>query len=463
MICLSVVLNLPLSARARVRPPPSRICSFQWEQRSSNVGSDSSLGSFDDKKEPISVDEYLARINEHGVSPQDIQHEYMAREGYKEWIPGNEDDAEKVELQGKGVNITLDDAYAALLSASVANFFRMTYANIDDENCAGYLFGSQFDKNFCVNRTRSVHSPLRLYDLNTLFMWSSTKNTLVNNLGLTFEQATTCLEEGSEDEAVDVAMLVLMNSILVRMLGRPFAMEQWGHHRNREIHKSHANPGTAGSQNPAAAHVTIDSADAAGASSATRTTPIPSPNTDSVDRSMPYLPGADQEELKSFTDFIIATCTEANGTIQKTLLQWLGQGDAASIPKELKSPRSMTCFFTNMLTGPLRPLAVNIVRIIRDDKEGKRERAVSQVSLAVNGLIRGLLESNLKPNQVRSSTRHIVSMSFHFMLLVVLTDSVYFRLCLTLRSVLVGFLASTRIYTPGMVASRAFARLWVAT
>jgi len=112
-------------------------------------------------------------------------------------------------------------------------------------------------------------------------------------------------EDKVDDVATDAIKVVLFCIILICTTGRPFAWENWCNYvRNQDKDTSTNSDGPAREESNA--------------------TFLPTP--------------LSQPAVRSFTTYLKGTLADGNGHLENTMPGWTGQGDAASIPSELKNP-----------------------------------------------------------------------------------------------------------------------------
>lgn len=357
---------------------------------------------------PVTIEQYLSPIEKAGVNNKTVHREWIQQKGYKQLDPSLQLDGEGeplVELS-PGMNLTVQEAFAGLLCASVANWSRLMYLNVDSEGKVGYLTGEFFSHLPAVNCLHSVHSPMRFADLNTLFGQNSLANTLQYRFGMNVEEANRLLrakqatsdglgvdlEEWDVDDSTSVETdkiatqiigTVLFGFIIIRTTGRPSAIEQWCQYHQKEVDER------VNQQEDGAGSNTADPITTAG-------------------RRGTYMPTTLPSDVNSFIKFLKGTCTDGNGHISRTMPGWTGQGDAASIPKKLRSPFKYCSFVKNVAESIDEALATNVLELMRagDNVSGRRELAVGYVKSFIEETS-GLDFNDLKANQV--SDREILS------------------------------------------------------
>ena len=173
-----------------------------------------------------------------------------------------------------------------------------------------------------------------------------------------------------DDGATDVIKVALFCIILIRTTGRPFAWQNWcSYFSNQDKDASTNSDGPASEESNA--------------------TFLPTP--------------LSQPAVHSFTTYLKGTLADGTGRLENTMPGWTGQGDAASIPSELKNPRRYT-IFVEKLSQKIGTACAKILHLIRqgDKVKGRRESAVNVVKKFMNECS-GLNFKDLKANQVKRS------------------------------------------------------------
>jgi hypothetical protein len=370
------------------------------------------------------------------VSHDVIRDEYLANAGYDEWAVDAADDPSDealFDLEKAGINITVKDAFAALLSAAAANMGRILFANVDADNKAGYLSGIFFSPLSCVNRLHAaVHSPTREYDLNTAYYVVAMSNTLHRFFKKSLDEARRFIKDpkSDTDEVVEIISTAVYGSYILRHTGRVFALEKWCEHHQE---KSRAASDKGDVDETSSVDEAADDAESRlghEASDDEQSVPMPPSSrvfgreTEEFDDSMstashspssgesvegivagatPYFPTPATEHVESFTDFLVSTCTNVDGSIQPTMPQWTGQGDSAQLSKDYKNARAASSLHRKAAKS-LYPISSKIAGLVLEtDRKGRREEVVTLVRDFLSDLVSDELGCDLKPNQVSLS------------------------------------------------------------
>ena len=379
---------------------------------------------------PVTVQDYMNPASPLYVPEETFLDEYFENESYRDLISGQNTDEDRGCVISKhcGMKVSARNMFDACLHVAIANFCRMEYMNVyddgDENGAIGYLSGPEFASLLAVVRLHSIHCFGRCFDLNTLTFILAAKNTIKAVTGLTLDEVRAEVEAGTE-KGIKALSTALFGSIITRMTGRPAALEAWAKHcHENDLSSSGGSPtvtaaaatATGGGVSPIpGADISDDGAatatgggvlgadisdDGAGETSTTA----------SQDFELKY-PTTDPVDVKSFTDYVLRTCTDSNGRVNPTMKGWTGQGDAASIPLDMKRPRPFCSFIEQVADsiddGLTKPL-VDIARLEAGqggvDSPGKtgRERALLKVKAFMEGMMQkdSLEGVHFKANQV---------------------------------------------------------------
>lgn len=333
-------------------------------------GSNSVGTSGESVKRSIGVEEYLSPSSKHIVTESDLCSAFFEEEAYNDFLLEGDVDGDYMGELPSGMDVDVASVKVAMMHSSIANFMRMSRYNVYPDGSVGYLSGpgtSALSSTICLH---SVHSPMRLHDLNTLTCLAAIRNTLAPLHG-TPEAARKVVEIGGEEDAVSVMEIPLFGACINRITGRPFALEQWCKQRLKEVSKG--------------------AADAAVAASSSRP--------------MPFYPTPTADDVSSFTEFMLRTCTDSAGNIEPSMTQWTGGGDAASIPPDLKKPRLFGTFVRSAsmtISEPARSL-VDLARKARTASSGGKSGNKGEIRESAVQVCKAFIESHLQKHRVRGS------------------------------------------------------------
>ena len=217
-----------------------------------------------------------------------------------------------------------------------------------------------------------MHSSNRQLDLTTLFTRASMENNLHRLYGLTASEAKDkILNEECHELAIKIMSTLLFSTIIARMTSRPWGPERWCERYSKKN------------------------------------------NLGEPSVRQPFLPDCTPLESDNFLQYLMRTCTDKRGNTGR-MTQWTGQGDASSIPPDLKYA-DMFCSFVKGIQTTMRSASELLVRLARDvhsgfvDQMGSRDLAVETLKV--------FIESHLMADKVKGSkfkshqVRHVVSLS----------------------------------------------------
>ena len=208
-----------------------------------------------------------------------------------------------------------------------------------------------------VIRLHAMHFPNRNFDLNTLFCMIVMENTLHRLYQLSPEEVRAKVLDAPLSEATKILATLLFIAVIVRMTGRPVALEQW----SEQFQKNNT-------EDPAG------------------------------NIKLPFLPNCVTAEVNDLTDFVLRTCTDSCGRVGR-MTNWTGHGDASSIPADLKHAKLFCSFLAGLLPRieGAASILVNLARSVATNPSTKKAR-----ESAVNA-IQELIESQLQSDKVKGS------------------------------------------------------------
>jgi len=343
------------------------------------------------KKTKLPVQTFLTPTSDYYVSKEALRAEFFESKSYEDYIADGETNEDTTGKLKAGLNLPIASLFVALLHASVANFARMKRRNIyqeDGKQKVGYLAGEEFSKLCVVASVASAHSPMRRYDLSVRFFVRCMRNSLQHRFGISTSQDLADKVRQLGDDATDIVEAVLFGSLILRMTGRSCAIVEWCKHFLAQDAADDNNAGT-----------NADDDDAGTNASAHPT------------RSIPFLPSTEAREVASFTDFVERTSIQADGTMAPLMTNWTGQGDASSIPPDLKRPL-LFCQYMKSTALAMKVVAARFIDIlvVRGDSteenttnENPRDAAAKVCKDCIEEHLQKerLKGSDFKANQVR--------------------------------------------------------------
>lgn len=204
----------------------------------------------------------------------------------------------------------------------------------------------------------SMHSSNRQHDLTTLFVKTAMENNLHRLYGLKVSEAKEkILDVEYHDLAVKIMSTLLFSTIIARMTSRPWGPEQWC---ERYCKKNNL-----------------------------------------VEPSVrqPFLPDCSPSESSNFQRYLMRTCTDKSGNTGR-MTQWTGQGDASSIPPDLKHAETF-CSFVTGIQADMTPTSESLVRVARDVDSGTVSRKGSRD--VVVDTVKDFIEEHLMKNRAKGS------------------------------------------------------------
>ncbi len=315
----------------------------------------------------ITLDEYLA----NHLTVDQLRETFFKDKLYEDFLsPGGENldmDEQDRELQSV-MQLDIPTIVIALMHASVVNFARLLRLNLypskdnNNDHLVGYLSGPTFSALSSVTRLHSVHSPVRSYDLNTLVYITAMNNTLQRSLDMSPAQVRAAMfGKGLTDIKVKIMELAIFGTMIVRFTGRPLALEQFCEFQR-------------------------DMEEGTGETS--------SQQTDAPPTSIPYFPTTEDEDVESFVNFLLCSCTDILGRVSNRMPSWTGSGDKGSIPPDLQKPR-LFCSFLKIAAKNLPTLAKNLCDLAEEDGDDRREKAVQA--------FKSFIESYLQKDKINGS------------------------------------------------------------
>ena len=337
------------------------------------------------KTRDVNAAYYLNPFHDECVTAEEMLESFFDDKQYLSFLPDGTVDEDDLGELPNGIQVEAKDVIVVMIHASAGNWHHFFHDNVINGK-VGYLSGSEY-AHLCagklchdasenamlscqlplimhspmhtpVIRMHAMHFPNRNFDLNTLFCMIAMENALQRLYKLSPEEARAKVLDAQYCKATKILATLLFTAIIVRMTGRPMALEQW----SEQFHKNKNADDSAG---------TVE---------------------------LPYLPDCVLAEVNDLTDFVLRTCTDSCGRVGR-MTNWMGHGDASSIPSDLKNAKLFCSFLTGLL--PIIHSAANqLVDLARNvatnpSTKNARESAVK--------IVQQLIESQLQKDKVKGS------------------------------------------------------------
>ena len=344
----------------------------------------------------VNASYYANPMNAGSVSAEDIREAFFKEEMYKNFLQDGSVDEDVLGALTGGIQVNPRDVITGWIHAAAASNHRASLENVVNGK-VGYLSGKKHshlcsgtlpcssalcvsleacqltnDVMTTVSRLHSMHSSNRQLDLTTLFTRASMENNLHRLYGLTaLEAKDKILNEECHELAIKIMSTLLFSTIIARMTSRPWGPERWCERYSKKN------------------------------------------NLGEPSVRQPFLPDCTPLESDNFLQYLMRTCTDKRGNTGR-MTQWTGQGDASSIPPDLKYA-DMFCSFVKGIQTTMRSASELLVRLARDvhsglvDQMGSRDLAVETLKVFIES---HLMADKLKGSKFKShQVRHLVSLS----------------------------------------------------
>lgn len=121
-----------------------------------------------------------------------------------------------------------------------------------------------------------------------------------------------------------------------------------------------------------------------------------------------YLPDCTLAEVNDLTNFVLRTCKDSCGRVSR-MTNWLGQGDASSIPLDLKHAK-LLCTFLVSLVPIIDGCATKLVNLAHDVVANPSVRKARESAM---NAVQKLIEDPLQKDKLKGSDFKLHQVNMH--------------------------------------------------